>query len=404
MSNRTIVLGIAVAAVKEAAGAEPAMPEPAFCRALSRAGAPLGIGVYVFAPDGYEPETGVLHAFRLEGGRWAKRAVPLPDVVYDRCFSSEPGQGIRCRSALAAMAERKPHIPLNGRLPGKLAVYDSLKDDPALSGHLPSSLGFRSAEQLLRLAGAHEGGIVLKPSSGMQGRGIVHIKRGQEGEKVRVNGRTRQNRPFAAEFEAGRPFARWAARFIGRRTYFVQPYLELSGADGKPFDVRALLQKGGLGDWTLSGIAVRSGQAGSLTSNLHGGGAAEPAAAALAAKFGGEESERLLEQIHTISKQTAIRLEGRFGRFAELGLDFGIEPDGKLWLLEANTKPGRSSFRMIGDERAERLSIERPLLYARYLSSRQYTSFAANESVNGRRVNAKFANPLRPFNVQEVHR
>ncbi|MNZ54150.1 Endospore coat-associated protein YheD [compost metagenome] len=197
---------------------------------------------------------------------------------------------------------------------------------------------------------------------------------------------------------------KWINRITSRQTYIVQPYLELSGEDGKPFDVRVLLQKDGSGSWSLTGMAVRCGQEGSLTSNLHGGGGALPAQSMLESKFGAQKAEHLQERIHTISKQAAIRLESRYGRLAELGLDYGIEPSGRIWLIEVNSKPGRSSFRIISDLKAEQQSIEKPLQYARYLSRRLYPSFAANESANGRHYDLKSDSPLRSFNVQEVHR
>lgn len=60
-------------------------------------------------------------------------------------------------------------------------------------------------------------------------------------------------------------------------------------------------------------------------------------------------------------------LEESCGRLGELGLDFGIDAGGRLYLLEANSKPGRTVFRLTGDRRAARLAAENPLRYARHL-------------------------------------
>jgi glutathione synthase/RimK-type ligase-like ATP-grasp enzyme len=305
---------------------------------------------------------------------------------------------------LEALKQRKSYFMLNGTLPPKLDVYEALKDDILLAKHLPVTLPFQSANQVSVLADRYYDGIVLKPSSGMQGRGIVHVKRCPLEQTTKVKGRSRHNRPFSITFTDNHAAEQWINRFIHRSAFLIQPYLELSGEDGKPFDVRALMQKDNTGKWSLTGVASRTGQTGSLTSNLHGGGDATPAAQLVTAKFGTPRAERLLEQIHTISKQTVERLESKFGRFAELGLDYGIDLEGKLWLIEANSKPGRSSFRIINDLEAERQSIERPLLYARLLSRRLFPYFAANESINGRHRYASFDDEFRPFNVQEVHR
>ncbi|WP_053374709.1 YheC/YheD family endospore coat-associated protein [Paenibacillus sp. FJAT-27812] len=407
MQARMVILGIVVASINRKPlehESEPALPEPRFCQALSMAGKPLGIHVYVFSEESLQPKSGQLYGYCYEQGRWAWQQVPLPDIIYDRCFFTEANQRTRCQSMLNRLSQKKPFLMLNGTLPAKLDVFDALKTDSLLAKHMPATIPYQSANQVKQMADRRIDGIVLKPSAGMQGRGILHIKRCPLSRATKVNGRTRQNRSFSMTFTEDSELEHWINRFINRSSYLLQPYLSLNDEDGKPFDVRTLMQKDHTGKWSLTGVVSRTGQAGSLTSNLHGGGDARPAAQLITAKFGKQKAERLLEQIHTISKQTAERLESKFGRFAELGLDYGIEPSGQIWLIEANSKPGRSSFRIISDLEAARLSIERPLLYARLLSRRLSPYFAANESTNGRHRLTRSDNQLRPFNVQEVHR
>ncbi|MDQ8739191.1 YheC/YheD family protein [Paenibacillus sp. LHD-38] len=404
MQAQMVILGIVVASITLDRESKPILPEPSFYRALSLAGKQLGIDVYVFAAEGFPMHSKQLFGYRWEQNRFTRQPVPLPDIVYDRCFFTDAGQRLGCRRMLSKLTQIKPHRLLNGTLPAKLTVYEALKGQSLLEKHLPHTLPFIAAKQLLRLAEQHSGGMILKPSSGMQGRGIVHVTRCLLERSTLVTGRSRQNNSFTIAFTEDQAFEKWITRFVKHSSYLIQPYLELSGEDNKPFDVRALIQKDEKSSWSISGVAVRTGQEGSLTSNLHGGGGAHAASQLLSAKIGKSKAERLLEQIHTISKQTAERLENKFGRLAELGLDYGIDKSGRLWLLEANSKPGRSSFQIIGDHEAERFSIERPLLYARTLTRRLSPSFVANEFANGRLHHSSTDNLLRPFNVQEVHR
>jgi hypothetical protein len=407
MQTQKVKLGILVASINHNAmdsTSMPVLPEPSFYRALCIAGSKFGIDVYVFTADGFQQHSESLFGYRLEHEHFVRQLVPLPDIIYDRCFFTEANQRINCRRMLSYLAQSKPFQLLNGKLPGKLDVYEALKEDRMLSKYLPLTFSLQTSHQLLELADRFRGGIILKPTSGMQGRGILHVKRCAPQQSLQVKGRTRNNRSFTAAFKEDLAFEQWIGRFIKQTSYLVQPYLELSGHDDKPFDLRVLIQKDEKSRWSISGVAIRTGQAGSLTSNLHGGGGASPAAKLLSAKFGELKAERLLEMIHTISKQTAERLESKFGRLAELGLDYGIDQSGRIWLLEANSKPGRSSFRIISDHEAERLSIERPLIYARLLSRRLSPSFVANEFANGRRHHSSSNNQIRPFNVQEVHR
>ncbi|GJM71157.1 hypothetical protein HMSSN036_33730 [Paenibacillus macerans] len=81
-------------------------------------------------------------------------------------------------------------------------------------------------------------------------------------------------------------------------------------------------------------------------------------------KTGGKS---VVQTIRHLSLRVPEYLESRFGRLAELGLDFGVDREGRVWILEVNSKPGRTSFFRIGDPISARKSIENPISYARYL-------------------------------------
>ncbi|MDQ6422348.1 YheC/YheD family protein [Paenibacillus sp. LHD-117] len=389
MPQRTIAFGIMAAALKGASQFAPGAvlpPEPRLSRNLSAAAASLGIDVYVFSPDGFDPDTGKLAGCKFEQGGWKLALVPLPDVVYDRSFPKSADSQRRCAAALSGMSEWKHHERINGRLPSKLQVYDCLRGRSAIAPYLPQTAHYRTVAQLEEILPELPQGAVLKPAAGMQGRGFLHIEASPwtPGE-LTVFGRTRNNVPFKETFRSFAALGAWLQSFMGSSPFLVQPYLPLRSADDRPYDIRVLLQKDERGTWQVSGSAARLGSPDSLTSNLHGGGVAEPAADTLAANFMPTKAEHLLKKIHAISGQTALLLEESFGRFGELAFDFGLEPSGKLWLLEVNAKPGRESFHLTGDQKAAKLSIIRLLQYARYLTNRNAPTFPkAGESASDR--------------------
>ena len=59
----------------------------------------------------------------------------------------------------------------------------------------------------------------------------------------------------------------------------------------------------------------------------------------------------------------------RYPLLGELGLDFVIDKNGGIRLIEANPRPGRSIFRVLGMNKEAEKSVERPLEYAAYLVS-----------------------------------
>jgi hypothetical protein len=60
-------------------------------------------------------------------------------------------------------------------------------------------------------------------------------------------------------------------------------------------------------------------------------------------------------------------LESCHGRLVELGIDFGVDLDGYIWILEVNSKPGRSIFTYLQDDKARNRALENPIRYAKYL-------------------------------------
>ncbi len=402
--SHTITLAVVVAALVRQ-GDRLSVPEPAFCKALSELGKRRGIDVYVCSADSFDAEPGRLTAWRWGEAGWSPGAAAPPDIVYDRSFFTSFAQRLAANRLLQRLRLLKRYRILGGGLPGKADVHEALRRHPELAGHLPPSSRFQAGEHsVAELLKPHAHGVVLKPSAGMQGKGVVHLARSLQGEGVIAKGRSGSNRVVQRQFASDSACDRWLERVTDGVSYIVQPYLMLRGDDDKPFDVRLLLQKDGDGRWTITGSVVRTGQPGTLTSNLHGGGSAEPALQALADKFGAPKAERLLSRLHTISMQTAVQLENEFGRLAELGLDLGIEPDGSIWLLEANSKPGRSSFRLIRDDAAWRLAVERPLSYAQWLVNRSLPFATVADSKHNRTATFISGSQKRPFNVQEVHR
>ncbi|GIP38264.1 hypothetical protein J31TS4_15440 [Paenibacillus sp. J31TS4] len=351
------------------AAGSPPFADRTFYARLTTWGARLGLTVCVLpAPLAAAAAGGRVQGYSLrpDTGEWEEGSFPLPDLVYDRTFPSGPGERRLRRQALLALGRSGRPAALLGRpLPGKWEVYRALAAEPELARYRTPTVRYRSGRQLLRLL-AHRGGAFLKPASGTHGLGALAIRREADG-KYAADGRSLEGDPLALRGLTADALVRFAAGWTGARTYLLQPRLDLKSRCGDAYDVRSLVQKDDTGGWTVTGLAVRRAPAGSVTSNLHGGGSAEEAEPFLAAEFGVSRAEELTAAIRRLSLSLAPALERSFGRLAELGLDFGIERSGRIWLLEANSKPGRAAFRRIGGGTARARAVRSPMAYASYL-------------------------------------
>ncbi|MBC8079201.1 MAG: YheC/YheD family protein [Gorillibacterium sp.] len=365
-------------------------------RALCEAGKTLGVQVYVFAPEALNLQHSpricsfrrplankglVGYTLQPETTNWQKNIFPPPDMVYDRTFCSNAEEEFQARMARRRLSDLG--IPLlQQKLGGKWETQKALAACSMLRPHLPATdlLGSGVRRRL-----AQHGAAFLKPDTGSQGKGCALLYRPglrkgigcystnadteevQSGVLYAAMGRDAENHAFRIHFLSAKEASAWLKSFTARTRYLVQDFLNLTAANGSVYDIRSLIQKDGTGKWALTGMAARCGEPGSATSNLHGGGAAEDADAYLTHAFGGWKAEVIKRKLRQLSMLAAHALERHYGRLAELGLDFGVDRDGHVWLIEANSKPGRSAFRIIGHLEAAERSTFYPVAYARKL-------------------------------------
>ncbi|WP_379135876.1 YheC/YheD family protein [Paenibacillus sp. sgz500958] len=335
--------------------------ESSFYNRLCRMAPQYGLDVTIFQPDGVSPDGKSIHGQVRKDGQWVTSESQAPDIIYNRCFYESRQERKEAASALNALSEA---LPWSRGLPDKWGVHEILKRSKRAAMLLPETKLYTGSRGLSNMLAEREYGVFLKPLAGTHGKRTLHAVKLNKGLYVR--GRDGRNKAFHGEFTQLEEGLLWIDHFIHPRRYLMQPYLQLTSRSGQPFDVRVLMQKDGRGIWGRTGMAVRLGTHGSLTSNLHGGATAVALEPFLEEEYGALGAV-IREQIADEASILPPLLESACGRLGELGLDFGIDGGGRITLLEANSKPGRSVFRLMGDRRAEQLAYENPLRYARHL-------------------------------------
>lgn len=373
----------------------PPFGERHFYARLCAEGRRHGLTVFVFSPHWVNVGEGTVRGYSYSGipaasgqdgdlssdaSGWSHRIYPLPDLIYDRSFFSRRQDYTAHKQAVRRLQSARS-IPLLGAgLRSKWHMHALLARDPMLRSYLPETVRLRSSSQVLEQL-ERSGNAFLKPECGSQGRGVLKAERLEA--DYRVSFRDSCNRSAVRLFDQTSALSEWLDEFVGRRHYLLQQCLDLHAADGSAWDIRALAQKNGRGLWELAGVAVRMGGKGSITSNIHGGGTAVPALPFLLAQFGQVDAERIYRVVLDLAARIPAALESGNGRMAELGLDLGVDRQGRVWIIEANTKPGRSVFHSLGEAEAAGKAHRNPIAYARYLLTRTTAAAAAPAGAAG---------------------
>lgn len=363
--NHNCRLGIIVCLTRN----HPPFAERSYYEHLTRVGKSLGMSVIVFSPKHINWMSREVRGYEYYPNlkQWIMRKTPLPAVIYDRCFYLSPAH-YKSYLPFIRKLRQDPQTELLGvPLQGKWQLTQLIGRSRQLSPFLPHTERYGKPQDALAFIQKYNA-VVAKPIGGTHGRGIIAIIRKAENERYVVVGRTNQNKPLSYTFANLQRTLSWLHRFIGETRYILQPYLQLRTPNHLPFDIRVLMQKDERQTWQMTGMAVRTGNPYSLTSNLHGGGKAEKIAPFLAQlAFDKQTLKRITQNIRTICDQLPLLIEREHGRLCELGIDIGIDLNARVWLLEVNSKPGRQVFRQAGERNIYLTAIRRPMLYANAL-------------------------------------
>jgi len=369
-------LGIMVVTSRTARRGSPPFGDRGFYRRLSKIGHQAGVDVIVFDPLHTNWNTMEVNGYQFvaHDARWVKVQKPVPPVIYDRCFYSGRTQYLRYKQAINRLRGLKSVRCVLCGLSGKWQVHEMLAQHPKLRSYLPETeqlTDIRQVNEWLDLRGA----CILKPNAGSHGKKILRIIKLDTGG-YEVSGRDALNRTLSATFDSLPQLLRWLNAFVSYKRYLIQESLSLTTSSGRSFDVRSLVQKGGDGKWQMTGMAIRLGRPGSLTANIHGGGESRPLLPFLSEQYDEATAQMIISDLEMLSRHIPLQLEKHAGPLFELGIDFGIDREGRVWILEVNSKPGRSIFTQLHDVSRSKASVHNLISYARYLLDRQLGGLA----------------------------
>lgn len=122
--------------------------------------------------------------------------------------------------------------------------------------------------------------------------------------------------------------------------YIIQKYIHTRTKDDEPYHFRSHVQKNGEGKWQITHIYPRIGSKKSNLSNISTEGRIEDFSEFLTREHGKRQGAIYEQKILDLSIDIAHHLDKLYGLgISELGLDFAIDDNGRIWMHEANNGP-----------------------------------------------------------------
>ena len=311
-----------------------------------------GVLAYLFTPQDVVWEADMVWGRLPAGRRWLRRPLPWPHVVFDRAVGMAQADGLE--AFWRELAVRGTPV-FNGDLGDKWRMHTHLSSYPELRPHLPETRPLDSAETLRAMLDRW-GTVYVKPADGYMGRGIVQVARCSPGA-CRLSFTGRRAPRLVPEAALRTELAPWIAGGC-----LVQQGLDLIRIGGSVCDVRVLALKDGHGRWRVVGTTVRRGVRGRIASNLHQGGQTLPFRVFARRVPYPRGAGRLKAAIHHLAGRVLAAVDAAAPLAGDVGVDIGVDRRGRLWIIEVNTKPGRSG------KPVRRAVYGLPMDYARFLA------------------------------------
>ncbi|QAY65268.1 YheC/YheD family protein [Paenibacillus protaetiae] len=197
--------------------------------------------------------------------------------------------------------------------------------------HMPSTMPF-NRRNLIHLLDKYTT-VFFKPTNGSGGFRIIRITKLDNGYRTQHN--------TSKITHAGiKELYRHLNAKAKRRDYLLQKGIKLDKANGRPYDIRVMVQKANDGRWKTTALFTKIGQPGKVATNYNQGGKIGYFRQTLADAGCSEQViTHKKEQLERLGEATGKLFDQHASGFRELGLDVALDERGRIWILEVNTKP-----------------------------------------------------------------
>ena len=307
-----------------------------------------GVNAYIVAQDDLDVRARTLkgYVYSPSKKKWVLGDRPFPDVVYNRIPYRKFEQLPEVQNVINDCLSHPNIRFFNPSFFSKWSLFEWLSESRLTRKHIPETVRLGGLGDFARLVRKHRN-VYLKPVKGKAGKGIMKVQQLAPKKHAAGNGGSGYKLTCQSAggvesmtFDSITAMYDTVKRYMDGKEYIAQQGISLASAGGRPFDLRALVQKNAKGEWRVSGIGARVAGASSITTHVPRGGSIGDPTKLLATVFGATAGRAILKQARETALVLASQIEKGSGHtLGEMSMDLGVDTTGKLWFFEANSKP-----------------------------------------------------------------
>ncbi|XEC97221.1 YheC/YheD family protein [Paenibacillus tarimensis] len=215
---------------------------------------------------------------------------------------------------------------------GKLRVCRYLSEHPELQKFVPATQRL-SLSNLRNLLDRFDS-VYIKPDVGSLGIGVSKLVRSESDYFLYVTRRHKQKRlSFQTVSEVYKYMMRGQTKPM-----IVQQAISLDRVNERPYDIRVMVQRKPGGSWTCTGTMAKVGAPNRIVTNYFQGGEIMTLKKVFTLKgIPAAHHAHIFDNLYDISLAVAKSLSKKRKGMHEMGIDFAVDADNNLWVLEVNS-------------------------------------------------------------------
>ncbi|MGG3800351.1 YheC/YheD family protein [Metabacillus fastidiosus] len=327
----------------------------------------LGICAFIFGAHHINWEEGTIDGFIYTKEGFKQVTLPFPDVIYDRLPNRKVEKLQKIKKAKNRLRKSYSIPWYNPGFFNKWDIHKLIINDLSVSSYLPETYINPTISKMEEMLKKYKS-IFLKPANGSLGLGVFQLMYSKEENQYFSRYRDKKSRNRLKKFPSLEHFLKHAFQDRTLSDYLAQQGIKLIRFDKNQLDFRIHTNKDEFGNWKVTALAAKVAGKGSVTTHLNNGGVVKT----LEEIYTNEQERNHIMHLLT---EAAIKLSVSIdkhvnGFIGEIGFDLGLDQDGKIWMFEANSKPGRSIFSYPKLKKADLYSRKLALLYGRFLAEK----------------------------------
>lgn len=269
--------------------------------------------------------------------RWKQQTFPLPDILYVR------SGGDQWVIETLVSEVKKRGIVINYPPFDKWKVYQNLSRYDYMKEHLPDTVVYTSLEDIEAMLAKH-GEIYLKPARGRKGRNVIRVGKNGKGFQLSFyidKGVSRGLKQFS--LPSLESVAEYATSLYRGSKFLVQQAIDLVTYDDKLVDLRAEMVRNSTGKVEIIAVTARIGGWQSPITT-HSMVVPLDYFLSVICNYTKPQVPGIKEAIKKFLLAAYQHIEAPYGRYGEIGIDFGIDKSGKIWFIECNSQSAKVSL------------------------------------------------------------